>query len=754
MKNQEKYRPGNLSNDSGELFRAFADQNIDGVLLIDPELNIVTCNQALEEITGLSSQDIIGTKAWELQLRMIPKEKRTPEAQDRFKKLFTEMVESGIVPDYIAYNESPVYREDGKYVFAEQKIFAIQSTEGNWLGVLARDITENRRAEKQIQQQAARAEIMAAFSQLLIQVNQDYQLVLDTVVRKCAELIGDGASVFLYSSGSEFLELAAVYNPKPESIEIFKNEMDARPVRADEGAYKQAIEKRESVLVQKVPLEALMEKSTPERRRYYERLPIYSMMLAPLQIQGEVIGVIGLGRHEPGKDYTPEDLTFLQDLADRSALAILNARLYKELEQELVEREALIKELEKKNAQAETLRETTSIVASTMEISEAVKQILEQLKRVVRYDSASVWLYNADTAQMVGYKGLPNDALDPGLYTLGHSEPDHPLREENATYVLLHDIQEDYPRFRQKPLNYIRAWMAIPLSARGKLVGFISLDGTKPGQFKEQDAQLTLIYANQVSIALENARLISDLQTELTERQKLIAELEEKNAELERFAYTVSHDLKSPLITINGYLGYLENDFASGNKERLKHDSQRIQEAVAKMHVLLDDLLELSRVGHLMNPPKKVEFDELVREVLDNVHGQLKANQIVVKLEPNLPAVYGDHLRLVEVLQNLIENAAKFMGEQSNPKIEIGQRGKVNGMTVFFVRDNGVGIEPEYHERVFGLFNKLDLRTEGTGIGLALIKRIIETHGGKIWIESEGTNKGATFLFTLPGLPR
>ena len=749
MKDKKNYQPEILSPNNEKLFRAFLEQNIDGVLLVDPELSISAFNQALEEITGISAKDIIGSKVWDLQMRMIPEERRTSKARARFKKIFLEMVKSGIIPDYIEYNESPVYREDGKKIIAEQKIFTIQSAQGNWLGVLARDTTESRNNEEKIQKQAARAEIMASFSQLLIQANQDYQLVLDTVVKKCAELIGDGASVFLYTPGSEFLELAAVYNPNPEAIELFRNEMEARPIRADEGAYGRVIESRVPELVAHIPQEMLLESSTPGRRDYYKKLPLHSMMLAPLQIQGKVIGALGLGRHEPGKNYTAEDLTFLQDLADRSALAILNARLYKELEQELVERETLIVELEKKNAQAETLRETTSIVASTLEISDAVKQILEQLKRVVRYDSASVWLYNEDTANMVGYEALPDDALDPGIYRLGPTEPDHPLRKDNTPYVLLYDIQKDYPQFREKPLNYIRAWMGIPLRARGKLVGFISLDGKSPGQFSEHDAQLTLTYANQVSIALENARLISDLQTELTERQKLIAELEEKNAELERFTYTVSHDLKSPLITINGYLGYLESDLASGNEERLRHDSQRIQEAVAKMHRLLDDLLKLSHVGRLMNPPEKIEFDELVREALDNVHGQLETHQVAINLEPNLPAVYGDRQRLVEVFQNLIENAAKFMGDQSDPKIEIGQRGKEDGMNVYFVQDNGVGIEPKFHERVFGLFDKLDSRTDGTGIGLALVKRIIETHGGRIWIESQAGN-GAKFYFTLP----
>jgi PAS domain S-box-containing protein len=238
-----------------------------------------------------------------------------------------------------------------------------------------------------------------------------------------------------------------------------------------------------------------------------------------------------------------------------------------------------------------------------------------------------------------------------------------------------------------------------------------------------------------------------------SERESLIDELESKNAELERFTYTVSHDLKSPLITIRGFLGFIREDTEQGNMQRLEKDIQRISDATDKMQSLLGDLLELSRIGRLTNQPETIHMNALVNEVLEFLHGRIHASNITVRVAENLPDVFGDRKRIFEVFQNLIDNATKFMGEQPKPCIEIGQSGRLDGETIFLVRDNGIGIDEIYVEKIFGLFNKLDSQTEGTGIGLTLVKRIIEFHGGRIWVESEPA-KGATFFFTLPDQPK
>ena len=251
------------------------------------------------------------------------------------------------------------------------------------------------------------------------------------------------------------------------------------------------------------------------------------------------------------------------------------------------------------------------------------------------------------------------------------------------------------------------------------------------------------------------AQRTAELEKEISERKRaeeeralLIGELEGKNAELERFTYTVSHDLKSPLITIKGFLGMLEKDAIEGNTERMKADMVRISGAAEKMHRLLDELLELSRIGRLVNPPEKIPMVDLAHESLSMLAGRM-GDGIEVEIAPDLPMIYGDRLRMREVLENLITNACSFMGSQTKPRIELGARQK-GGETIFYVRDNGIGIDPKYHEKVFDLFDKLDQNTEGTGVGLTIVKQIVEVHGGRIWVESEGIGKGTTFCFTIP----
>ena len=270
---------------------------------------------------------------------------------------------------------------------------------------------------------------------------------------------------------------------------------------------------------------------------------------------------------------------------------------------------------------------------------------------------------------------------------------------------------------------------------------------------------IILMTSNAVHLLVRNIyQSLSRAQQEIAEREKaekereeLVQQLKLKNQELDRFAITVSHDLKTPLITIAGYLGFLEKDALSGNREQMSKSIGQINDAAKSMGKLVDEILDLSRIGRIMNPPREVSFEEVVQEALKAADGLLKAKQVKVRMGNGFPVIYCDFARIVQVVQNLVTNAIKFMGEQTSPLIEIDGEGR-DGVYVFFVRDNGVGIDPKYHEQIFGLFNKLNANTDGLGIGLGIVKRIIEVHGGRVWVEFE-LGRGASFYFTLPDKP-
>lgn len=248
----------------------------------------------------------------------------------------------------------------------------------------------------------------------------------------------------------------------------------------------------------------------------------------------------------------------------------------------------------------------------------------------------------------------------------------------------------------------------------------------------------------------EQRNVIEQLNTDLERRVKeRTAQLEAINKELESFSYSVSHDLRMPLRHIDGYIELLTGEAGGKLTAEAQRYLQVVTDASRKMGQLIDDLLAFSRMGRIEMVESSVVLDALVQETIQAMAPDVRQRNIVWVV-PSLPVVRGDPAMLKQVFANLLGNAVKYTGPRETAQIEVGCMGEEEGRLIFFVRDNGVGFEMKYADKLFGVFQRMHRadQFEGTGIGLANVRRIIARHGGRVWAEA-ALDRGAVFYFTL-----
>lgn len=243
--------------------------------------------------------------------------------------------------------------------------------------------------------------------------------------------------------------------------------------------------------------------------------------------------------------------------------------------------------------------------------------------------------------------------------------------------------------------------------------------------------------------------MIEELKKHETELEKAITELTNSNTELERFAYICSHDLQEPLRMVSNYTELLRTRHIQYLNPEAREYMEFITQGAGHMRDLINDILAYSRIGHLKaETPRNINLEEIKNLVLNNLSLIIKESEAIITVEP-LPTVYGYRSLFIQLFQNLISNALKFT--KTKPcRIEIRARHSEHKWECA-IQDNGIGIDPRYHEKVFDIFRRLNRREEykGTGIGLAICKKVVETHGGRIWIKSQ-PEEGTTFYFTIP----
>lgn len=285
-----------------------------------------------------------------------------------------------------------------------------------------------------------------------------------------------------------------------------------------------------------------------------------------------------------------------------------------------------------------------------------------------------------------------------------------------------------------------------------EIVGKMKAEGKSVIQ---REVRVGDVYYDQALAFVDDGGRIRIYGRDITERKRAEEAMKEyaenlkrSNEDLERFAYVASHDLREPLRMVTSFSQLLEKNY----KGRLDPDADEfihyIVEGGTRMEMLVNDLLDYSRVTSMAKPLVSIETDNAVNTAIKNLSSAISESKAEISVDP-LPVILGDLTQLTLVFQNLLANAIKFRGDKT-PVVHIGSV-RMGDKWIFSVQDNGIGIDPDYHEKIFEIFQRLHNRGQysGTGIGLAICKRIIERHGGKIWVESD-EGKGSTFYFTIP----
>ncbi|MDO9254547.1 MAG: PAS domain S-box protein, partial [Bacteroidales bacterium] len=299
----------------------------------------------------------------------------------------------------------------------------------------------------------------------------------------------------------------------------------------------------------------------------------------------------------------------------------------------------------------------------------------------------------------------------------------------------------------------IQSSINVALNSAKGLYGALNIGWEGPRKFTAEDLEIAGEVAGEISIAIEQARLLEETRRYATELEERVlnrtAQLEASKNEMEAFSYSVSHDLRAPLRHISGFVDLLNKSLGVTLPEKEKHYLETISDSAHQMGMLIDDLLQFSRTGRQEMQQAELDMNIVLRDAMQLIHHDTKSHDIKWTIA-HLPAIYGDFPLLRLVWFNLVNNAVKFSATQPKPHIEIGFTDE-NLEFVFFVRDNGVGFDMQYAHKLFGVFQRLHPSSEfeGTGIGLANVRRIILKHGGRTWAES-GLNKGAVFYFSIP----
>ncbi len=745
-------------------YRRLFEATRDGVLILDAETGmVVDVNPFLIELLGFSREDFLGKKIWELGFF---KDVVTNEAK------FAELQQQG----YVRYEDLALEARDGQRHEVEfiSNVYLVDQRKVIQCNI--RDITARKQAEEALREN--RAKLEAALSSMT-----DAVFISDAA----GNFIEFNAAFATFHRFRDKAECARTFAAYPDLLEVYLASGELAPV--DLWAVPRAL-RGETVTNAEYTL----------RRKDTGETWVGSYSFSPIRDKaGAIVGSVVVGRDITDLKRSERALReseehFRRAIVDAPFPIMLHAEDGTVLQLSKVWCETTGYTREElatvPDWTARAYGERKPLVQSEIEALYGMEQRKDEGDYSIRTKSGGLRIWNFSSAPLGRLPDGRRLVISMATDVTERRRAEEALHQEKefvralldniADGVVACDAHGHLVLFNRAA----REWhgmdaLALPPEAWGRHYDLYAADGVTPlpteaipllrafrGEAVREVGMTIVAKGQPPRHILASGSPFYDAQHRLlgavagmhdiTARQRAEAsalqstrELQEKNAELERFLYTASHDLKSPVVTVRTFLGYLQQDLAAHKDDLITKDMHYIGAAADKMARLLDELLELSRIGRVVSPPVNIALRTLLDEALTAVAGRISERGVQTQMIGEDVTLCGDRLRLAEIWQNLVENAVKFMGDQPAPRIELGTEQRDTGR-VFFVRDNGMGIDPRYQEKIFGLSEKLDTKVEGTGIGLAVVKRIVELYQGHIWVESAGPGQGACFYFTLP----
>jgi PAS domain S-box-containing protein len=453
-------------------------------------------------------------------------------------------------------------------------------------------------------------------------------------------------------------------------------------------------------------------------KEFFAEEGITSMAIIPLTSKDEIFGALDIFYHSTHAFSEPER-ELLTLIGNQLGTAVENAHLYGEL----------LSQIERLTV----LYEFSEQLTSKLDIDQIYEVVYQHIARVIPFRIFTINLFSAALDGMAS------------TFTVESADGKYNILAPGNELQRMPEDTADWKVFETKRSYHDEEFTVIhvPMFSKESIIGVMAVKAQEGKNYSDLHLRLLESIGNLTAIALEKGKLYEETV------QKSI-EIERRNQELDDFTYVVSHDLKEPLISVEGFSKILQLDYRDSLKGEGKEYLDSITGASVRMKALIDDLLMLSRVSRPSDSFKQVDVNNVLIDIENDMEFSIRQRNVEFVVPQKLPVVQGHETQVKIIFRNLIGNALKF-NKSEHPQIEIGFQNSENNYYLFYVRDNGIGIEKEFFEKIFVIFQRLHRREEyeGTGAGLAIVKKIIEIHKGKIWVESE-PGKGSTFFFTLP----